>query len=180
MTKESTKTFGEMFVESRGGAIRHGDMSVVQMLELLIDPECDVHFGFVASNTEVTQGLALKVKSGNLVINGHSITDAVLWRDTAPDIVVAHPVAARGEPRVRLRVWNVWRGASDVTQAWIGNAGLVVNDDDDGIVIHCSDGVGEPDFHDLIVRIEGGCILASEEGPLKKKVPQKKVPETPT
>ena len=52
-----------------------------------------------------------------------------------------------------LDVWNSWMYGG-VEHAWIGNAGLVAQTVERGYTLQCSDGVGDVDFTDLVVRIE--------------------------
>jgi len=37
--------------------------------------------------------------------------------------------------------------------AWLGNAGMLVETQDDAVILKCSDGVGSPDFEDLVVEL---------------------------
>lgn len=60
-----------------------------------------------------------------------------------------------------LKLWNIWRGSMggvDVTQAWLGNAGMRIEQSASGkeLLLHCSDGEGPVEFSDLDVRITFG------------------------
>jgi hypothetical protein len=64
--------------------------------------------------------------------------------------MTAQPDAADAE----LTVWNQWRDSSGGIFASIGNQGIVVvRESADSVELHCSDGVGDPHFEDLIVRL---------------------------
>ena len=107
---------------------------------------------FVAFRACPPQGLRLKIRGGSLDIDGRTADEVVLWTDTAPtEVRVAinwKPHGARS-----LRIWNVWR-MEEVTQAWLGNAGMRVSTTDNGtLLLRCSDGEGEPDFEDLIANV---------------------------
>jgi hypothetical protein len=39
------------------------------------------------------------------------------------------------------------------TQAWIGNAGILIEQRADHVVLRCSDGYDEPTFDDLVVTV---------------------------
>lgn len=78
----------------------------------------------------------------------------LLWCDTAPDLVA---VQVRQKPRARrsLKVWNVWRTGTDVTHAWLRNAAMQVEGEPTRrLTLRCSDGIGDPTFDDLIVKME--------------------------
>ena len=99
------------------------------------------------------QALRLNARGGRLEINGHLLDDVVLWSDNDQDVVVA---VARTWPgkSMSLQLWNAWRDTMGVMQAWIGNAGMLVEGDlEHGLVLRCSDGFGEPTFGDLVATI---------------------------
>lgn len=109
---------------------------------------------FLGSKAHPVQGLQLRIRGGKLKIDGVEATDFVLWTDTAPESVTV-TVRRTGRGKTTLKLWNVWRGGLDVTQAWLGNAAIQVerSADPTHVVLRCSDGEGEPDFEDLIVRV---------------------------
>lgn len=100
------------------------------------------------------QGLRLRAQEGDVLLNDQALSDVVLWSDTAPPEVVADlRPKSQGKP-LSVRVWNVWRDDQGTMQAWIGDAGLVVDDKRDGsVTLCCSDGFGKPDFGDLAVKL---------------------------
>lgn len=104
---------------------------------------------FISSKDDPVQGLNFKMRGGVMSVDGVETDDLLLWRDTAPDQVdvVVH---TRSKAKASLKVWNVWRGGSDVTQAWLGNAAIRVDEKGDRVDLHCSDGDGPPTFDDLI------------------------------
>ena len=79
----------------------------------------------------------------------------MLWRDTAPESVTVDVRSGDGGASV-LKLWNVWRGGRDVTQAWLGNAAIQVDGDpaSGSFRMRCSDGEGEPSFEDLVVDVD--------------------------
>lgn len=104
----------------------------------------------VAAEGRLPQGLRLKVRGGSLIVNGVTLSDAVIWEDTAPDIVELRVRWGRGAAR-SLRAWNVWR-VGEVQHAWTGNAGMRVSQVGEGeMELRCSDGEGDADFTNLIV-----------------------------
>jgi len=102
--------------------------------------------------SELRQGVRLKVRGGELEVDGVEASDFVLWQDSSPSQVeVLVRWAKRGSRS--LRVWNCWE-VNGVMHAWLGNAGMRVEWTSEGtIVLRCSDGHGEPDFGDLVVGI---------------------------
>ncbi len=107
---------------------------------------------FVSARPDPPQGVRLKIRGGDLEVEGTRGRDLVFWEDSAPEEVrvsiVWKPRAARS-----LRIWNIWRGGCEVIQAWLGNAGMRVDDDGRRLLLRCSDGRGEPNFGDLVVEV---------------------------
>lgn len=112
---------------------------------------------FISSKPRPVQGVQLRIRGGRLEIDGEQATDFVLWADTAPPSVSV-TVRPTGRGKMALKLWNVWRGGLDVTQAWLGNAAIQVEGcaDPTHVVLMCSDGEGEPNFGDLVVGVTFG------------------------
>lgn len=107
---------------------------------------------FLSAKTQPPQGLRLKVRGGAFEVESTAADDLILWQDTAPEEV---PVRITWKPKGTrsLRVWNAWR-VNDVTQAWLGNAGMRVTAGEDGVFqLRCSDGEGDPNFGDLVAEV---------------------------
>jgi len=88
-----------------------------------------------------------------MLVNGQSLREILLWEDTAPSVVEIQMQWEMSAKR-SLRVWNCWE-RNGVINAWVGNAGMRVEAGPDGItILRCSDGEGEPNFGDLVARLE--------------------------
>ena len=99
-----------------------------------------------------TQGLRLKVRGGSLEVASESGADIFLWTDTAPASVTARVRWKAKSPR-SLRIWNTWK-VNGVAHAWFGNAGMRISTEPAGsLLLRCSDGVGGPDFDDLVAEV---------------------------
>jgi hypothetical protein len=109
-----------------------------------------VQFESVAG--ERAQGVALASSGSPLEVNGATANDIRLWSDTAPELI-EFGVSDRSRLQ-RLRVWNVWRTRHGAEDAWTGNFGMWVEQSGTSFRFHCSDGIGDVDFGDLVFRIE--------------------------
>jgi hypothetical protein len=96
--------------------------------------------------------VCLGIKGGALVVNGQQLTNAVFWHDTAPAEVTVEVV---GKRPAELQVWNCWRDERGTTQAWIGNAGLIVEEIGGGADVVRIRANSAPDltFEDLVVEL---------------------------
>lgn len=107
---------------------------------------------FSHRGSKLRQGIRLKIRGGDLEVNGVSGPDVVLWQGASlhrVDVLVRWTEhGARS-----LRVWNCWE-VNGVMHAWLGNAGMRVERVPGGVVVlRCSDGLGDPDFEDLVVEL---------------------------
>lgn len=113
---------------------------------------------FEASNADCPQGLCIKVRGESMRIQDVASPVFNIWTDTAPKRTEIKVVwkKTRTTPK-SLRVWNIWRRVTEkweITEAWSGNSGMRVEDHDDGSwTFRCSDGVGDPDFNNLVATI---------------------------
>lgn len=99
------------------------------------------------------QGVRVKVRGGQLEIDGVEATDFALWHDTAPSQVQIN-IRWKGKGPRSLRIWNSWEH-NGVAHAWLGNAGMRIEEVEAGrYLLHCSDGEGEPEFDDLVVGVK--------------------------
>lgn len=102
------------------------------------------------SSTQPISGLRLKVVTGELVVNDQRCSEIILWTDTSPERVFFSVIC---KTACILKIWNVWR-AHDIVQAWVGNAGMVVSEDERTINLECSGGTEIIDFSSLVFQIE--------------------------
>jgi hypothetical protein len=150
-------SLSELIADARGAPIEW-DGRVVYGSYVLKDVEgkSDLSVQFVEYVRTPRQALRLKPIQGTLGVAGERLKDVVLWSDTAPRIVQVTPFPPRSRSSIDIRIWNAWwdGGLGGFMNAWKGNAGLQVDEvDTDAIWLRCSDGVGEPSFADLVVRI---------------------------
>jgi len=112
------------------------------------------HFSvrFLNSKQLPVQGLRVKSTNSSLVVNGNEAAEMIFWADTAPEHIDVHIRPSGAE--ATLKIWNVWRGGMNVTQAWTGNAGMRVRQSPTVIRLLCSDGRGRAGFDDLIAEIQ--------------------------
>lgn len=103
----------------------------------------------IRCNEHRPEALKLAVNDGVLEVNGIQAAQIALWSDTSPEEV---EVRVRGERATSIDVWNAWL-IGGVDTSWLGNAGIVTKAAPNGQVLHCSDGVGAPDFTDLVVEV---------------------------
>jgi hypothetical protein len=148
------KTLSEMFIGSRGRAVSIDGKRIQTSYKQRIWPNHGLRVTFIVARPEPLQGLRVKVSGGRLFINGRDdlpLPDVVLWTDTAPKTLT---LRFEGRKPCTLLIWNCWEDDRRVTQAWIGNAGIIVEKNADrGARLRCNSR-HEMTFADLVVDIE--------------------------
>ncbi|HEX6087583.1 MAG TPA: hypothetical protein VF266_23830 [Thermoanaerobaculia bacterium] len=145
------KNLSERLAEAGGAPVQLGERQVRALYELPCSEALSLGITFLESSAARPQALPMKIDGGTLEVNGASLKDVELWTDTAPprfDVLVR-----AAKQRAVLKIWNQWRDERGTTQAWIGNAGIVVEERDREVILRCSDGVGAPTFDDLVVQL---------------------------
>jgi hypothetical protein len=143
----------DVFAEQQSNVIEWNGAPVYGLYEFNDIPG-HIRVAFMKAKLSPVQGVQLRIRGGVLVVNGQAAEDVTLWRDSAPDTVEVD-VRPNARGRTSLKLWNVWRGGRDVTQAWLGNAAIQVDGDPGtgNFVLRCSDGHSEPTFDDLVVAV---------------------------
>lgn len=96
------------------------------------------------------QAIKMAVDRGELRANGVVVPTVAVWSHTAPETAELDVVGRRAKS---LDIWNSW-SFEGVDSSWLGNAGILVESSATGHLLRCSDGLGDPSFDDLVVRIE--------------------------
>lgn len=144
-------TLAEQFQESNGNPIDVFGELAHSIFVQFISPGSIIKVKRISHSPEIVQGLRVKCDTGKLEVNGQALADVILWADNCPDEVA---IRFLGESNANLKAWNAWRH-NGITQAWLGNAGMRLEHIGMGKVrLKCSDGIGSPDFSDLVVEIE--------------------------
>lgn len=143
----------ELFAEQQTNFIEWNGLRLFGLLQFDVMPS-RLQINFISSISVPVQGLQIRMRGGTVLVNGIESDGVVLWRDSAPGSVEVE-VRPRSESKSSLKIWNVWRGCLDVTQAWLGNAAMQIEGDTKSgrILLRCSDGHGEPNFDDLVAEV---------------------------
>jgi hypothetical protein len=143
----------QRFQAAKGAPIDVDGQTAQMMYELSpVEAPAELRVTLETSSSR-PQGLRLKARGGEIVVKDQALEDVVLWTDTAPPETVAE-LRPKGSKPLGVRMWNVWRDDAGTMQAWIGDAGIVVDDEGSGeVTLRCSDGYDEPSFDDLRVKL---------------------------
>ncbi len=147
-----TSKLSDLFQASSGAPIEWEGQRVQMMYEMHPAGTEELEITFEQPSPARPQALRLRARGAVLEINGSRLDDVVLWSDSAPESVIVRVVPDKfSKAPMNLRLWNAWRDPAGTMQAWIGNAGMRVEQRDDGsTVLRCSDGFDEPTFNDLV------------------------------
>lgn len=155
-------TLGEQFVKSKGEPIAYQGKRVHSIFCREVGGEARLAIRFIGSSKLVPQALRVKSHNCKLHFDGQALTDIVLWADKSPTELWLMVAPAKRQSKSKkseqssialVKVWNAWSDDQGVMQAWIGNSGILVEEAVGETLLRCSDGVGLPDFDDLVVSL---------------------------
>jgi hypothetical protein len=150
-------SLAQRFQEARAPKIEVDGREIYGLYEIDVSSgETALSLDFVAIKKSTIQGINIKAVNCDVEINNQILTDFVIWADHSPNHIPLN-VRVGKSGKATLKVWNVWK-YDDVVHAWIGNAGMLVKKNDRHIAFHCSDGMGDPNFEDLVFTIEIGKV----------------------
>jgi len=185
----SARTLADRFRTQRTDRIRVDGVEVLSMTELVVEPDVLVEVMVESSRHDVEQSLHIRAKRTDLEVVDHEAMDdedydfdssiisdnltLVANQPRRVSFVVAtdgsdDDEAEEAEPKrqkpVTLQLWNSWL-LGDAEHAWTGNSGIVVesldapDDASARMRLWCSDGLGDPQFDDLVVLVTVGHSL---------------------
>ncbi len=143
-----------MFMKNKGEAININGSLVVMSQRLEVKTGQDIKIEFIRSKNDYRQGIefSLDKRKGYIEVNKQKINSPVFWKNTAPSTFIfkCFPKKEIGQ----INLWNIWQYTDDRVDAWIGNAGIIVEQEGEGIFLfRCSSGIGDIDFEDLVFRL---------------------------
>lgn len=144
------KTLGDLFMASRGKPVEFQGQKVFPIWSLSINNGALLEVEWIGAK-HPGQGLGLSAQGGTMLVNGHKGARFSIWQETAPHRLVVEPQP--GKAAMTIKVWNIWRDTFGAEQAWVGNAGMLVEESAVDTLLHCSKGGDKPDFQSLVVRI---------------------------
>lgn len=151
-----TRALADLFADAQAPHLMWDGELAYAIYEVIPAPE-SVNVEFLNAIDTPAQGLTLKITEGLLEVNGIEGKEILLWSDKAPDKISVR-VKRKPGANPTLKLWNIWRGSIgnvDVTQAWLGNAGMRIASIENGrqLLLRCSDGEGPVDFDNMKVRV---------------------------
>lgn len=181
----SARTLADRFQTQRTDRIRVDGVEVVSMTEISIAPDAAVEVVVEQARPDVEQSLHVRAKKAEIQVVDHlaeededyefdanvvsgSVT-LVADQRRRIEFVIPHrdeasvdtvEISSPALP-VTLQVWNSWL-IGDAEHAWTGNSGMVVEqletpeNTSARMRLWCSDGLGDPQFDDLVVIITVG------------------------
>ncbi len=160
----SARTLADRFRTQRTDRIRVDGIEVVSITEIELDSDSILEVLVEDSRPDIEQSLRIRGKSGgdiSVVGADFEPSESVLvLAETYPAFEVEFCDLDDGDTGV-LQLWNSWI-LGDGEHAWIGNSGIVVETlpvpegASDRIRLWCSDGLGDPDFDDLVLLLTVG------------------------
>jgi hypothetical protein len=145
------RSLNARFAESKGEPIELGDQTISIAYRHPVRAGIVFSIEFLSWSTHRPQGVNIRTKKGILETNEVRSTGISLWTDTAPPVV--HIKCLKTPTDCLVMISNQWRRDDGVDDEWTNNAGMIIEELENGARLRCSDGVGNPTFDDLVVEV---------------------------
>ncbi|MEC3956389.1 hypothetical protein VMT65_25355 [Nocardia sp. CDC153] len=96
-------------------------------------------------------GIGLGVDRGDVLLGGRRLRGVDVWSDAMTGGIDLEICPTGADAAITLT--PVWVDESDATVSWSGNYGMLITREPTMTVLHCSTGVGPPDFGELVVEL---------------------------
>jgi hypothetical protein len=145
-----SETLGELFSRAKGAPIQVDGITIHAIYRRYVVANQLVRVRWRRYIETPVQGVRLKLHTGrSLTMNGRRLKDVVLWSDTSPP-----EVELLCDEEGELRIWNCWRDSTGAIQAWIGNAGMVIETSSSSTVLKRSGGTSSFSPDDLELELQ--------------------------
>jgi hypothetical protein len=146
------KTLDELFWETRAHTVEYDGSTVHGAVFRDVKEPGRFIVRFIKAIPKLVQALRINIYPGQLIIAETEAPKMILRLDTSPDTV---EVLYRPSPLgSRITIYNAWINEDGGIDAWLVNAGMLVEEIGNKMMLRCSHGRGEPTFDDLIMEIE--------------------------
>lgn len=143
-------TLAQMWAQTSNRKVNWNSLTVYSLTRFEVSNADVITLTRIRSSTRRAQALKIAVDRGDLRANGILSQTIGVWSHTAPETATIEVVGRRAKT---IEIWNAW-SVRGVDTSWVGNSGIVVESHGTSHTLHCSDGLGDPEFTDLVVRLE--------------------------
>ena len=146
------KTLAQLFGESKGPTVQYEGKTVHGVVFRHVDTPGRFAARFIRAVPLPVQALCIDIEPGKLIVEDSEAPNMILRLDTSPGVVnVFYRPSTKGS---RMSIYNAWINEDGGIDSWLVNAGMLVEETGNKMLLRCSGGRGEPTFDDLIVEIE--------------------------
>jgi hypothetical protein len=149
-----TRTLNEQFAVSGGAPITLNGVLVHGIYVREVRNQEIIKVEIVRTSGMHVHGLNFKVVDGYCQIDTTKAPAMIFWVDTCPSKFDIQIYPKKGKSVAVLKIWNSWKGSNSVEHAWIGNAGMLIDEKPFEAEIKFSAGIGAVNFDDFVVRLK--------------------------
>lgn len=142
----------KLFQQSLGTPIHVDGQELYAIINKKSEGVKSIQIRRISASTVFVPGLCLQGKGIQFFVNSQTLKDVVLWADTSPKSVKIDIVSCKRHGEIKI--WNCWRDKLGITQAWLGNAAMKVEERSGIIKVFCNSGPSELEFKDLVFEME--------------------------
>jgi len=147
---------GTLFAQAKADSIVVDGRRIHGILRIRVEAPSLLKVRRLHASSDPVPGLRFAIRDGTATLEGQKLPNMVLWSDTAPAKVEINIVPKR-KKIAEVMLWGCWRaysGGQAVTEAWVLNDGMLIEQSDNTWVLRCNSGPNESlSFDNLIVEV---------------------------
>lgn len=157
-----------LFEQAKTGCVVVDGRRIYSSLRIRVEVPSLLKVRRLHASSDPVPGLRFAIRDGTATLEGQKLPNMVLWSDTAPAEVEVNIVPKR-KKIAEVMLWGCWRaysGGYAVTEAWVLNDGMLVEQSDNTWVLRCNSGPNAAlTFDNLVVEVS---LTPLPEAPPKK------------
>jgi len=160
-----------LFAQAKSDVIVVDGRRIHGILRIRVEVPSMLRVRRLHASSDPVPGLQIKTYDGTATLDGEKVPNLIMWSDMSPAEREIHIIPKR-KKTAEIRVWHIWREQREgysITQAWLLNEGMLVEQSDNTWVPRCNSGPNKSlSFDDLIVEVNLTPLPAPSEKTKKK------------
>jgi hypothetical protein len=145
-----------LFAQAKTGCIVVDGRRIYSILRIRVEMPSLLRLRQLHAKTDPLPGLRFAIRDGTATLRGGKVRDLILWSDLDPAEVEINIIPKRKKV-AEVMLWGCWRDVRDgytITQDWLVNSGMLVEESENAWVLRCNSGPNAAlTFDDLVVEV---------------------------
>lgn len=145
-----------LFEQARADSIVVDGRRIYGILRIRVEVPSLLRVRRLHASSDPVPGLQIKTHDGTATLDGEKVPNLIMWSDISPPEREFHIIPKR-KKIAEVRIWSIWRNCRHgyaVTEAWVLNDGILIEQSDNTWILRCNSGPNAAlTFDDLVVEV---------------------------